>query len=229
MQHIHLNDCPSTQDHLLELLSKQNGDYLVSCDRQLSGKGQGGKSWHGLEHALSLSLTTYPSNPITLTSLEMGVLVCNFFLQEFQIKLGLKWPNDILTNNTKKCGGILINNPSGDKIIVGIGLNLFGNQKEFPNDYKIPAGFIFNETIKYNKKDLSLKLAQYICNHRLQGTQIINAWNAKCQHLNQEVIIFDELSEMHGTFNGIGSNGQALLQTSQGLKELYNGSLKFKN
>ena len=226
MQQIHLERCKSTQNYALELLSKDHKNFIVSCDEQTQGRGQGSKTWDALGENISFSFTALPANPITLTSLEMGVLLCQFFQEQYQVYAKLKWPNDLLNDIDQKCGGILINNPAGNMLVVGIGINLSGTNSHLTSNYKIPAGFLLGESIHLPQKELCYNIATFISNNRLASSDIIERWNRLCGHLNKRVIIFDEVSETHGTFKGVGINGQALIDTSQGLEEFYSGSLK---
>ena len=226
LNHIHLKHCESTQKYAIEELSQQKGDFLISCDVQTKGRGQGNKTWDSLGENLSFSFNASPAEPVTLTSLEMGVLLCDFFKKHYHLKPQLKWPNDLLNELNQKCGGILINNPNRNQLIVLIGNNLNGNDKKLKSEYRIPAGFLFGESTHKSKKELCYEIVMYIKKNRLKNTDIPKEWNRLCGHMNQRVAIFDECSETHGTFIGIGINGQALLETSAGQKEFYSGSLK---
>jgi biotin-(acetyl-CoA carboxylase) ligase len=56
-----------------------------------------------------------------------------------------------------------------------------------------------------------------------------NKWESLCSHLNKEVIVTEDNISFVGRFLGIGSNGQAIIESSMEIKELYNGSLRIKN
>lgn len=225
MEHIHLKECESTQDFAIELLkSKEN--FIISCELQTKGKGQGGKTWDALGNCVSFSFDLGPSSPISLTSLELGVLVCKFFEKFYNLTPKLKWPNDILNNSKQKCGGILINNSSQSKMIAGIGINLSSKDIELKTNYKVPAGFIFSKSFESDKETLCYNLTQFIHQNRLTDIEIINQWNNRCAHIHKKVMIFDESKEVFGTFKQVGKFGQAIIETSHGLEEFYSGSLK---
>lgn len=225
MEHIHLKECESTQSIAIELLENQE-NFIVSCENQTKGRGQGVKHWDSLGNCISLSFDLKAAVTISLTSLELGILICQFFKAYYQKECILKWPNDILNNKKEKCGGILINNSAKSKMIAGIGINLSSNTFEVYNNYRIPAGFLFDKEFKSNKEAISYNIVQYIHQNRLSELDIVEKWNALCAHLNQEVIIFDEEKELKGYFKGIGKYGQAIIETSNGLVDIYSGSLK---
>ena len=82
----------------------------------------------------------------------MGVSVCEA-LKEFNFKIKLKWPNDIILND-KKIGGILceskkINNVK--TIVVGIGMNINEKVDDFPNNLRkraISLSMVSNKTFQ---------------------------------------------------------------------------------
>jgi len=56
--------------------------------------------------------------------LEIGLITISFLKNKFNKDLFLKWPNDILTSDGKKCGGILCQYIDKSTIVVGLGINL---------------------------------------------------------------------------------------------------------
>jgi len=232
MQHIHLDSCLSTQKYLIELHGKAPGQYLISTNSQNKGIGQRTNQWICYDNTLCFSFTLKPNEVITLTALEIAVLVVNFFKEKYHIDLKLKWPNDIITitssGEKRKCGGIVIHRSGQSDAVIGIGLNLFKNNNEtFPQSFKMSAGFIFPHAVEYSKKELSYYLCQYIFQHRLSSTEIKESWKSSCVHLEEVVKIIDDQTENIGKFIGIGKNGEALLQIEGKQNSIYNGSLFF--
>lgn len=230
MIHKHFDICPSTQKYLIEM-SKGNAteDILISCETQTNGVGQRENAWDCYSNTLCLSFTTKENEVLNLTSLEMGVLICDFFKHEFGTQLKLKWPNDILNTLGDKVGGIIINKQGDHRPIVGIGLNLFANNSERIKEYEIKAGFIFNEAKEVSKEDLSQKIFSFVINNRLTSSQTIEKWNSLCIHLNSKVVIRDGDQNYDGFFSGIGKYGQALIKNEGKSYELYSGTLRVNN
>jgi BirA family biotin operon repressor/biotin-[acetyl-CoA-carboxylase] ligase len=224
MKHIHLETCDSTQKYLIEM-TKDNAvdDILVSCDYQAKGVGQRKNTWDCYKNTLCMSFVLIENEVLNLTSLEMGVLVCEFF------DLKLKWPNDILNKEGKKVGGIIINKHGDHSPVIGMGINLYADQNEILSDYEIKAGFVFNEPKNFIKKELAEELFTYIKTHRLNSTDTISKWNNYCSHMNRSVILKDEQNIIRGTFKGIGDYGQALIEYEGQTKEYYSGTLRIDN
>ena len=58
IEHIHINECDSTQEHLKEQLNNQTGaeHIVVSCENQISGRGRGNNSWKTMPGTLCFSM-----------------------------------------------------------------------------------------------------------------------------------------------------------------------------
>ncbi len=230
MIHKHFDSCPSTQKYLIEMTKDDpHESMLVSCDMQTNGVGQRENSWDCYAHTLCFSFITKENEVLNLTSLEMGVQICNYFKDNFGTLLKLKWPNDLLNSNGEKVGGIIINKQGEQRPIIGIGLNLYRDNPKELSRYDIKAGFIFNDNKDISKKDLSQKIFSFIFNNRLSSAKTIKKWNSLCIHLNAKVFIHDGDQKSKGIFTGIGKYGQALIKYEGQTSELYSGTLRIDN
>lgn len=141
MNIIKLNAISSTNEHLKHLMAQQVVSNLtvVWAKNQTLGKGQMGSSWE-VEEGKNLTFSVLVKDLIVdvhqLFTLNIVVSLAVFSaLEQIKIpKLAIKWPNDILSGNSK-IGGILIENSfkSNGEVysVVGIGLNV--NQLSFDN------------------------------------------------------------------------------------------------
>lgn len=211
----HYETCKSTQDLLLEEDLYKCYPAIISSDYIENAKGRRDRKWDVFKNALACSFTLTKNSVLTLSALEVAVLVREFFFKEYEIDLKLKWPNDLYDKNIKKCGGILINS-SKDHLIVGLGMNLEPNNK---------YGSVFFKSSPINGRDIAPKLYYYIITNRKRSSEVISSWNQNCFHLNQEVMIEEDSLETKGTFLGIGKMGQALVKVGQVTKEFYSATL----
>lgn len=220
MLHIHLIDCDSTQDALKEQLRNhsENECILVSCENQLKGRGRGDHVWQPMPGALYLSVNVTPHAVPSFTAIELSLLIARFIESKGK-RLMLKWPNDLYTEDEKKCAGVLVQG-SADVMLAGIGINLFSDSAAF--------GGVFESSFEVDKKSWCLELASYILSHRYPETETLRRdWEARCLHLNQEVTITEGETSTRGLFVGLGVHGEARLQTEAGTQRLYNGSLRW--
>jgi BirA family biotin operon repressor/biotin-[acetyl-CoA-carboxylase] ligase len=218
VKYIHVDRCDSTQDLLKEQLSLSPADvFTVSCEHQNRGRGRGQNVWEDSAGTLCFSMNVLPHPRITFTALELSLLVCRFFEVEGN-SLKLKWPNDLYTRHGKKCGGILVQSHQKD-YLAGIGINLFYEGLDY--------GGVYDSSFELDKKSWIRELSSFIRDHRyLDTTDLINDWQLRCMHLNEQVIISEGDTQTSGIFLGLGEHGEALVETQTGIERLYNGSLR---
>ena len=101
------------------------GDWSsVVCSCQTEGRGQLRRAWHSPRGNLYVSFRL-PRDPVfagDAASLVVGYVVVRA-LRLLGFPLSLKWPNDIVLDQTDKVGGILLEERDG-VLIAGLGLNL---------------------------------------------------------------------------------------------------------
>ncbi|MGB0454422.1 MAG: biotin--[acetyl-CoA-carboxylase] ligase [Bacteriovoracaceae bacterium] len=225
IEHIHLQSCDSTQIEIqkrIKDLTSRDCNLLVSTSEQTNGHGRRGRGWLQPKSGLCFSFTITPPTIPTLLSLEIGVLISQFFEKTYQQSIKLKWPNDLLCVKAKKVGGIIIDHIDG-KYIVGIGINLEEGPKELSD---ISSGLHLGDFHDQDYSKIPELIYHYCLSNRCQD--IIQSWSGRCLHLNQEVLIEDDDTKIEGVFKGLGENGQALIQTPETLESFYSGTLRIK-
>lgn len=215
---IHIECCDSTQDLLKEQLSLLGTNELtVSCEQQKSGHGRGSNLWEDSPGTICFSMTIKPHQKVTFTSLEISLLIRHFFFHKGK-EIKVKWPNDLICSDNKKCGGILVHNV-GTHYIAGIGINLFQSNSHY--------GGIYETSFPIEKIEWVKELSSYIRNNRYDSTdKLITDWVNCCSHINRKVRIFEGEQETLGVFKNLGPYGEAVLENSQGTHHLFNGSLR---
>jgi BirA family biotin operon repressor/biotin-[acetyl-CoA-carboxylase] ligase len=128
----HFEDIPSTQLFLKDLVGSDpmlpHLDYALS-DLQSGGIARHGRSWISERGNLFLSLWLKNYDlPLTWIPHWMGVSLIGALEKERVPvdRLSLKWPNDLVLDETQKLAGILCEKV-GDGIVVGIGVNLLSS------------------------------------------------------------------------------------------------------
>lgn len=240
----HFEEIPSTQIYLkenLDSLFKEFYEYethLVSTDCQTNGVGRSGNSWLHLKNAVAFSFNLSP-HPVsmTLTTLELGLIVVQFLKQKYQVETFLKWPNDIMNRRGEKCGGIIVNYHNKENLIAGIGINFYLKNEETNEElkkFRIPAGVLFSQPTEKIvapnfKKRFPPQFYQFFEESRITDKEeLINKWNESCFHQNKRVMIDDGIKKKEGVFRGIGSNGEAILEITGIQEEITSGTLSFK-
>jgi BirA family biotin operon repressor/biotin-[acetyl-CoA-carboxylase] ligase len=215
---IHVDRCDSTQDLLKEQLTgNESQQFTISCELQTNGRGRGVNNWLDSSGTICFSMSIDPHVKQTFTALEISTIIADFFQMKGR-RIQLKWPNDLINLDGKKCGGILVQS-QGPIYMAGIGLNLFQESADF--------GGIYETTFELEKKNWSKELSGYIRTHRFTSTEeLISKWNSYCAHLGKTVRIFEGTQETIGEFIGLGPYGEAILKNESGLHHMFNGSLR---
>jgi BirA family biotin operon repressor/biotin-[acetyl-CoA-carboxylase] ligase len=120
---IYFDEINSTQKYLLNNLSKFDLPVCIWSEFQTNGIGSRGNKWIGERGNLFFSFAVKNNFDVPLQSSSIFfAYVMKKTLEEFEINLLMKWPNDLYTQNLKKVCGVLTN-LKNDVLIVGIGVN----------------------------------------------------------------------------------------------------------
>ncbi|WP_457569997.1 biotin--[acetyl-CoA-carboxylase] ligase [Desulfurobacterium sp.] len=156
-----------TVDSTNEYLKRENHKPItvVTANHQTGGKGRRGKRWisppgKGLYISFLFKKPELLSN-IQIISLSTAVAVAKT-LNVLKEGFTIKWPNDILFDGKKLCG--ILPELSGNRLIVGIGINLFHSKEELKGT-EYPATSLKISGIKFEKDKLTLNLIESVINY----------------------------------------------------------------
>lgn len=228
INHQHFETLNSTQSYLKEALENnvyQDAFNLISADRQTDGYGRQGRKWNSEHRGLFMSFTLRPNEILTLTSLEIAVLVSHFFREKFQLVIYLKWPNDLIYQDGK-CGGILLQT-FNNQVIIGIGLNFSDSYRALSSEkFEISPNSL--PLTPDSTKDLCLETYRFIAGSRLSSSEIIDQFSNLCVHIDKRCSISQGEDVFEGIFLGCGKNGEAVMQTNDGTnKTFFSGTLRY--
>ncbi len=234
MYHQHFHTIGSTQIFLkenLERLKESDADILISCSEQTGGIGRRGNSWDTYPNSIAMSFTLKPNSSPSLTPIEIGLMTIRFFQTKFNQKLFLKWPNDLLTSEGKKCGGILSQYVDENTVIVGLGINL--GKLDFDDDhgYRHGLGSVDHNDLRHvDQEEISKDLYDYFLHNRYHDlAQLRKDFNLFCYHMNMDVFIYEDEQDHLGVFRGIGENGEAMVEINSKVKPFLSSSLTILN
>lgn len=229
MKHIHQETIESTSEYLksnfkdlIRDVDPSDQKLLISTKQQTQGRGRSDHKWQQLENSLAFSFVIAPCEVLTLTSIEIGILLSKYFKNSIY----LKWPNDILNAEHAKCGGILCQLVDKKSLIVGVGINYgTSNKKNLPFPY--PVGSVYEEKklTDQDYKEIPLKIYQFILANRMSPKDIISEWDKFCVHKNKNVKIVDGETSTEGLFKKINQDGAAVLEVNGKEKSVMCGSL----
>ena len=234
-----IKSCSSTNDLTKELaISGEEEGTVVVSEEQTRGRGTKGRSWYSpRKKGLYLSLLLYPSQPqISLLPLMAGLAANDAIFESAGIRVGLKWPNDLIWEK-KKLGGILCESGFlGNKasyVIVGIGINLDQRREDFPEEIRSLATSLKLIT----KRDIDRKeFLQELCKalnrwYRLfrerRNEEIVRSFqDYSILPLGERVELLTETEEVLGTYAGIDSKGGLILEREGKRMTFFSGEVR---
>ena len=189
----------STNDRVKELA--RNGEkegYILISHHQTKGKGRLGRSFFSPEGTgIYMSLLLKPMctpEQSTLITTAAAVAVC-IALEKLGVKKPLiKWVNDVYVDGKKVCGilteaGFGMSQDKLDYAVLGVGINIYCPENDFPEEIKDIAGAVFKEQIQglCNRFVSEFLVAFFDFYRNLTQCRHIPLYREKCFVLGQEI------------------------------------------
>lgn len=238
---IYFSIVSSTNDVARELaLQGEAEGTVIVADEQTKGRGTKGRSWFSAASlGLYASIILRPRRAeLSLLPLALG-LACREALEEvYALKVALKWPNDLIINK-KKVGGLLLESSfTGTKpiyAIFGLGLNLNHEAKDFPEELKDRAISLRQACGReINREEILEHLwpkINYWYQAFLNGQDEMIIHSLEQNHVfpkGEEICLVFNDQEIVGLFDGFSPDGELVIVTSQGRKQLATGEVRLK-
>ena len=235
VQHYTLID--STNAEAQRYLEKNNPKDLLwfLADEQEAGKGRMGSEWVSNKGNLFCSLI-FPINwDLKLLPMLSGLVAVTIHetLSQFigsSNLLKIKWPNDILINDSKISGALIENiiNGTNKYTIIGIGINVISSpnldiyktshiNKHLENHTDVNEVFL---KLKNNLEN-RLLIFSYKSAAIIREEMLKNAWK-----INEKINYISNSIEDSGIFENISDDYEIIIRTDTGLTKLNSGELK---
>ncbi len=203
---------------------------LVMAESQSAGRGRGGRSWFTAPESFMgtfiFSVSATPGQHLGGLALLVGV-----WLAELLESLGgaprLKWPNDIVTQEGQKLGGMLVRVVSHAEkrlIYIGIGINLRAGASELSRSTGVLAAWqveVSREQIAEHVLKCWIREGEYF------GQAGFKSFRTRWLRFGPALggsVGFKEHSDhdliTHGSFRGLGDDGALLLEVD-GVKRTF--------
>lgn len=224
---IYYREIESTQKEAHELAKRHFAHgTVVIAERQTNGKGRLGRSWHSEKgKGLWFSIILRPNfgyQQAPLITLYSSIMIIRALEELYQIKLNIKWPNDIYYNG-KKIAGILTElHGEQDKIdylIIGIGINTHTDQ--YPLEIKDKAASLESiiEESPSRVQILVKLLEEFEGNYKTFNNTAFDSfygeYNSALLWKGKRVTIRNLANIYNGYLVGIDRNGYLLINTDE--------------
>ena len=212
--YVHTTD--STQNHgkAIATLHSTCVSFWVQSAHQAHGRGQRGRIWDSREGNLFLTGCVASSQKICpgrlsiTTGASLSIILQSLLPKPQEgLKIGLKWPNDVLLNQ-KKCAGILIE--VDEYIFIGIGINITSH----PDNLPMPATHL-QEHLSIDLNALILEIIETI--PELEKIENFEPTQKLWWELAKDSVHYWRVREpINGKVLGIDEQGQLLIQSDNG-------------
>ena len=185
MKLIKLDAIDSTNDFLKALSGSQELENftVVTAENQTKGKGQMGAVWNS-EKSKNLIMSVFVKGFITnadeayLLNIATALSVIEALKKNNIKNLSIKWPNDIMSANSKIAGILIENSFKSDGsvfTIIGIGLNV--NQTDFTDLPKASSMAVVANAIFDKEEILNLIVQELKTNLELIKLSATTLWD----------------------------------------------------
>ena len=222
---VKLDATDSTNRYLKDLLaSKKLEDFtVISAEKQLQGRGQMGAKWESesgknLTVSILKNFKQFPIAKQFLLNICVSLAVFDTLKELAVPDLSIKWPNDILSGNSKICGILIENMLIGTNIqhsILGLGLNV--NQQHFAGLKNVSSlKLLLGRTL--NLDELLHKVLEHLKMNFIKLDKNLNSelWQTYESHLfrKDKPSTFEESNEnvFMGFIRKISPNGNLVVE-----------------
>ncbi|MHB1686056.1 MAG: biotin--[acetyl-CoA-carboxylase] ligase [Ignavibacteriaceae bacterium] len=234
---IYSEEVESTNSLLLNKSNKFNADGTVLlAEKQSKGRGRKERIWYsakGQNLTFSILLTNkkYFGKKFNLLNFAASLSVAFSIENLFQLKMELKWPNDVLVNGKKICGILLESTSQGSKIervVIGIGLNV--NQALFQGSFNLDPTSIrleVGEIVEREKllAELLNSFEETIQKIDSAPKEIMKDWKDRCNLIGEKISIIEDGTTKYGVFEDLDDEGFLLLKTKNKIEKIHFGDV----
>ncbi len=244
----------STNDRAIELIRQTalNSPAVIIAESQTKGRGQRNRKWWSGAGSLTFSYVTsipekqtenQPIAPPGLISLASALAVSNALRSiEPTQKFGIKWPNDVMLDQSK-IAGILVESVPADTnrfMVIGIGANI--NNSNMPALHDMDDRRASQEKttatsltqVSGKSASLSETLIKILIELKKQITiaidspqEIVDRFNQVLMWRERAILVnFPSGATLTGTCLGITSDGGLRVKTKDQVEIIHSGSLQ---
>lgn len=234
---IYLDEVDSTNLYA-DRLCRNGGEIplAVVADFQTKGSGRMGRSFHspkGTGIYMTYILDAENVETLNLITTSAGLAVAEVLEDFCSLAPSVKWPNDILLSSGKVCGILTRLITEGGRIksaLIGIGINVSGKKKDFPEEIQNIATTLEEETeIIFDRKILTEKILENLneifISKKYTEKEIVENVKKRSAMLNKTVFVKSENREFFAV--DISPDGGLVVRDGKEIKVIHSGEVEF--
>ena len=221
-----VGSCRSTMIEAKDLINRGvEAPFAIMAESQQGGRGRLGRSFFsptgGVYFSIVLSGDAIPS-PDLLT-ISASLAVSRVIERLTGRTTAIKWVNDVYVDGYKVVGILtegIVNMELGglDKAIVGIGINLSGDQSSIPDDLRTKMAFLYPlDASPVTRGEIAGAVTTELLS--LQGTRFMDEYRAKCFVIGRPVTVIKAGRTRDGQAYGVDDDGHLLIEYPGGERE----------
>ena len=229
---LHVEEVDSTNTYLKNRQDTLPHGTVVYADRQTAGRGRYSRRWVSDKGGLYFSVLLKPPHHPFLANLTqlMALGICKA-LEQFSLTPAIKWPNDVQVNG-QKISGILseavFDKNTFKSVVLGVGINIsqagLENVGQPATSLQLLGVKTTRETVLNHVLHFFWQEYPALCE---KGFETIHAaYTRRFAALGKQVSVRNGDKTICGLVQGISPRGTLILQTPQGLTEIYIGDLQ---
>ena len=233
-------DSTNTEIARLAALGAAHGTVVVA-DAQTAGKGRRGRTWESpAGESIYMSILLRPDcvpDRAPMLTLVMAYSIAQVLKEHGFTDVQIKWPNDLVLSGKKICGILTEMQMKGseiDYVVVGVGINV--NASKFPEELTETATSLYRESGRTLDREMIVEsvVAHFdkACRKFIEVQDLSflrEAYNAMLVNVGREVRVLEPGNEYTAYAQGINSEGELLVRTSEGEeKRIYAGEVSVR-
>ncbi len=227
----------TNRDAMAQAESGAEEGLVIFANKQTSGKGRLGRTWHTMPESLAASVLLRPDLPpesVPQLSLLTAVALHDA-LNRYNPDIRIKWPNDLLYCGAKVAGILTEMRAEPGRVhavVLGFGINLAAPADGWPTDIVKPA----TDMASIGATDISrTKVAAAILNaldfwydtYLKKGfAPVHRAWWQAHAASGARVSVYDGRQYIEGIASALDDDGALLLETETGMQRIIAGDLE---
>jgi BirA family biotin operon repressor/biotin-[acetyl-CoA-carboxylase] ligase len=185
---------------------------VVVADHQTAGRGRAGRSWLDVPGSMLMFSALFrgiPADRASLVALAGGVAVARAVEHHAAVEARLKWPNDVRIRGRKCCGMLGELAPSGDYVVLGIGVNVGHGAGEIPDEVGATSLRMATGAVP-RRDDLCVTILREL-DTLVAGDDFMEEYRRRCETIGADVRVDLGNKTVEGRSTGVRDDGALLV------------------
>ena len=210
-------------------LNCQNGTVILA-ETQTQGRGRLSRPWASPPGGVWMSLILKPEMPLASIyqiNMAVSVAVSRAIFTLFDLKAGIKWPNDQLIRERKICGILMEVSAEVGRLnyaVVGLGINANVRLSDIPAEWRSTS---LSQELGHDvsRSELIQRILLEIeeAYEKMGSREIYDDWRRRSVTLGRAVRITSSSGDLIGVVEDLDEDGALLLMTEGGRQRVLAG------